>query len=178
MRVRLGVAHAAGIDPNPLGVRRARRPSAARGWSRPDVDQKPSTNLASSDIISGDHGGVQVRSVTTSPTPSRLRTTSPICSLDQGSGRAAHRGQRVGDGDCPAPTATSYTRPRSTDIHAELGILDRPQRLEHVLFGNAHAVIVAFGLPQRGELRARARPGRRRPPAGAWSPPAPRDRRG
>src|SRR4249920_225830 len=44
--------------------------------------QKPSTNLASSDIRSGDHGGSKISSVVTSPTPAMLPTASRMsCSI-------------------------------------------------------------------------------------------------
>ena len=111
---------------------RALRRSAGQGWSRAEVDQKPSTNLASSDISSGDHGRRQASSVRPRRRPPCSRTTSLDVLLDLGSGRAAHRGERIGDRDRVGLHLHVVHQPQVDDVHPELGILDRAQRLEHV----------------------------------------------
>src|SRR4051794_21419290 len=64
--------------------------------------------------------------------------------LDHRAGRAAHRGQRVRDRDLAAildPHVVDQSQ--VDDVHAQLRILDDPQRIEYLFLGDAHGSIVA-----------------------------------
>ena len=87
-------------------------------------------NLASSDIFSGDQGGLQVSSASTSSTPGTCGRELLDLLVDHRADRAAHRRERVGDVHLRALDLDVVHEAELDDVHPELGILDLAERLD------------------------------------------------
>ncbi len=104
-------------------------------------------NFASSDILSGVHGGSNVSSSSTSWMPSTWRHGAVDVLRDERPRRTAHRGQAVRDLGRRILHLDFVHEAEVDDVHAELGILDRAENLEHLLTRRHAASVETRTIP-------------------------------
>ena len=90
--------------------------------------------MASSDIFSGDQGGSHVSSTSTSSTSGIARAISVDVLLDHRADWTAHRRQGVDHLHLRALDLDVVEEAQLDDVHPELGILDRTERVEYLFF--------------------------------------------
>ena len=106
-------------------------------------------NLASSDMRSGVQGGSKVSSTSTSSTPVDAAHGVRDALLDHRPGGAAHRRQRVDHLHLLAVDLGVVEETELDDVHPELGILDRVQRLHDVCQSNHGPSLAVAGPLER-----------------------------